>query len=64
MGLVFRFVLPLFFYFHHAIYLGKQKVMYIKQSDIESMEKTVEFMKENNMIENDVDIQSLILDLE
>ena len=39
MGLVFRFVLPLFFYFHHAIYLGKQKAMEIKQSDIESMEK-------------------------
>ena len=38
--------------------------MEIKQSDIKSMEKTVEFMKENNMIENDVDIQSLILDIE
>ena len=38
--------------------------MEIKPSDIESMEKTVEFMKENNMIENDVDIQSLILGVE
>ena len=38
--------------------------MEITSSDIESMEKTVEFMKENKMIENDVDIRSLILDLE
>ena len=38
--------------------------MEIKPSDIESMEKTVKFMKDNNMIENDVDIQSLILDIE
>ena len=38
--------------------------MEIKPSDIESMEKTVKFMKENNMIENDVDIESLILDVE
>ena len=38
--------------------------MEIKPSDIESMKKTVEFMKENKMIENDVDIQSLILDIE
>ena len=36
----------------------------ITQSDIASMEKTVDFMKENNMIENDVDIESLILDVE
>ena len=38
--------------------------MEIKPSDIESMERTVEFMKENNMIENDVDVQSLILEVE
>jgi len=38
--------------------------MEIKPSDIESMEKTVEFMKDNHMIENDVDIQSLILEVE
>jgi len=38
--------------------------MEITQSDIESMQKTVQFMKENNMIENDVDIQSLILNVE
>ena len=38
--------------------------MDITQSDIESMQKTVQFMKENNMIENDVDIQSLILNVE
>ena len=37
--------------------------MEIKSSDIESMDKTVEFMKENGMIENDVDIQSLILEV-
>jgi len=37
--------------------------MEIKPSDIESMQKTVEFMKENNMIENDVDVQSLILEV-
>ena len=38
--------------------------MDITQSDIESMQKTVQFMKENNMIENDVDIASLILNVE
>jgi len=38
--------------------------MEITQSDIESMQKTVQFMKENKMIENDVDIQSLILNVE
>ena len=38
--------------------------MEITASDIESMKKTVEFMKENDMIENDVDIESLILDVE
>ena len=38
--------------------------MDITQSDIESMQKTVQFMKENNMIENDVDIKSLILNVE
>lgn len=38
--------------------------MEITESDIASMEKTVKFMKENNMIENDVDIQSLILNVE
>ena len=38
--------------------------MEIKESDIESMQKTVKFMKENNMIENDIDVRSLILDIE
>ncbi|WP_052343543.1 ABC transporter substrate-binding protein [Bacillus massiliigorillae] len=38
--------------------------MEISPSDIASMEKTVEFMKNNNMIENDVDIKSLILNIE
>ena len=38
--------------------------MDITPADIESMEKTVQFMKDNNMIENDVDIESLILDVE
>ena len=38
--------------------------MGIKQSVIESMEKPVEYMKENNMIENEGDIQSLIIDIE
>ena len=37
--------------------------MEIKESDIESMQKTVTFMKENNMIEKDVDVRSLILDI-
>ena len=37
--------------------------MEITQSDIDSMEKTMEFMKENNMIENEVDIESLILNV-
>lgn len=34
--------------------------MTIRDSDIEAMKKTVVFMKENGMIENDVDIESLI----
>lgn len=34
--------------------------MEINDSDIEAMKKTVVFMKENGMIENDVDIESLI----
>lgn len=34
--------------------------MTIKDSDIEAMKKTEIFMKENDMIENDVDIESLI----
>ena len=38
--------------------------MDITQADIESMQKTVQFMKDNNMIEQDVDIQSLILNVE
>ena len=38
--------------------------MDITQSDIEAMQKTVEFMKDNKMIEHDVDIQSLILNVE
>lgn len=35
--------------------------MTIKKSDIDSMKKTEEFMKENNMIEKNVDIESLII---
>lgn len=34
--------------------------MTIRDSDIEAMKKTVIFMKDNGMIENDVDIESLI----
>lgn len=34
--------------------------MTIRDSDIEAMKKTVVFMKENGMIENDVDIEALI----
>ena len=34
--------------------------MTIRDSDIEAMKKTVVFMKDNGMIENDVDIESLI----
>ena len=34
--------------------------MTIRDSDIEAMQKTVTFMKENGMIENDVDIETLI----
>ena len=35
----------------------------ITDADIDSMKKTVEFMKENKMIENDVDIDSLLLNI-
>lgn len=38
--------------------------MTIKESDIEAMEKTKDFMLENGMIENDVVIEDLILTLE
>lgn len=34
--------------------------MTIRDSDIEAMKKTVVFMKDNGMIENDVDIEALI----
>lgn len=34
--------------------------MSIKDSDIEAMKKTMEFMKNNDMIENEVDIEALI----
>lgn len=38
--------------------------MTIKDSDIEAMKKTERFMKENQMIEQDVDIEELILEVE
>lgn len=38
--------------------------MEIKDSDMESMKKTTQFMLDNGMIENDVDIESLILVVE
>lgn len=38
--------------------------MEITDSDIESMKKTEQFMKENGMIENDVNIEDLILKVE
>ena len=38
--------------------------MTIKDSDIEAMEKTKDFMLENGMIENDVEIEDLILTVE
>ena len=38
--------------------------MEIKDSDIEAMEKTEKFMEDTGMIENPVDVASLILDVE
>lgn len=38
--------------------------MEIKESDIEAMEKTEKFMEDTGMIENPVDVASLILDVE
>ena len=38
--------------------------MKIKESDIEAMEKTEKFMEDTGMIENPVDVASLILDVE
>ena len=35
--------------------------MEIRNSDIESMQNTVDFMLESGMIENDVDIESLVV---
>lgn len=35
--------------------------MTIKDSDIEAMKKTEQFMKENQMIEQEVDIEGLIM---
>ena len=37
--------------------------MEIKDSDIEAMEKTEKFMEDTGMIENSVDVASLILDV-
>ena len=34
--------------------------MEIKDSDVEAMKKTMEFMKNNDMIENEVDMETLI----
>ena len=34
--------------------------MTIRDSDIEAMKKTEAFMKDNGMIENDVDIEALV----
>ena len=38
--------------------------MEIKDRDIEAMEKTEKFMEDTGMIENPVDVASLILDVE
>ena len=33
----------------------------IKDSDIEAMQKTVKFMLDTEMIENDIDVESLVI---